>query len=76
MPPSRDPALLKVESASQEGPTQLWDTCGHTSMSSEPTGQQLTVSGPQLHVGHGEWVNMCLYSPLDAERQYNAVMAL
>lgn len=44
MPPPRDPALPKVESASQEGHTQPHDICGHTSLSSQPTGQRHRVS--------------------------------
>lgn len=52
MPPPRDPALLKVESASQEGRTQPHDICGHTGLSSQTTGQQQHwVSDPWLYVG-------------------------
>lgn len=52
-------------------------TCGCTGLSSQPMGQQHGVSCPLFHVGPcDQWAHTRLHSPLDAECQHNAIMAL
>lgn len=72
LPPSH-PALLKGESAPQDGHTRpCEDTRGRTGSSPWPTGSP--VPGPAWAPWPGR--RTCAHSPLDAQRQHDAVMAL